>query len=173
MTNEHETRQHQLMEILSQAHLPTRGDELAKRLGVTRQVVVHDIALLRASGAEVVATPRGYYLDQGQSGHRREVLAVRHKPEQTATELYALVDHGISIVNVQVEHPVYGELTASLRIASRLDVDQFLSQVKHHHARLLSDLTDGYHMHLVDYAEPDHLQKAVRALSAHGIQVFS
>jgi len=172
MTNDHETRQSQLLSFLSDAAGPLRGEDLAKTLGVTRQVVVHDIALLRASGVDVVATPRGYYLARASLGRHREVLAVRHGVQQTGDELYTLVDHGILVVNVMVEHPVYGEISGTLRIESRLDVDQFLDKISRHHAHLLSDLTGGYHMHEVEFSHRVQLDKAVAALVARGIEVF-
>ena len=172
MTGDHESRQRHLIQILSAAKAPIRGDDLAKDLGVTRQVVVHDIALLRAAGTTVVATPRGYYLEPNLVGQHQEILAVRHRVDQTADELYTLVDHGITVLNVLVEHPLYGEISAALRVGSRIDVDEFLEQVRQRRAHLLSDLTDGYHMHLVECRDRGHLQQAVTALTKRGIEVF-
>lgn len=170
--NDHARRQQRLVAMLSEIPTPIRGDDLAKALGVTRQVIVHDIALLRASGTSVVATPRGYYLESGPSLHARGILAVRHDVAQTADELYTLVDHGIIIVNVLIEHPLYGELSGALRIRSRLDVDQFLADVNAAKAHLLLDLTDGYHMHTVEYLDGVSLDKAIVRLRQLGIQVF-
>ncbi len=173
MTNGHEVRQEQLIQLLTEVEGPTRGEDLAQQLGVTRQVVVHDIALMRARGVPVVATPRGYYLDRRPDDRLRAVLAVRHPFDRTGPELYTLVDHGVWVLNVMVEHPVYGELTGTLHIGSRLDVDQFLAQVDREHAHLLSDLTDGYHMHLVEFADRQQLDRAVSALGSCGVEVFS
>ncbi len=173
MANDHQRRQTQLLSLLSGAKGPLRGEDLAKQFGITRQVIVHDIALLRAGGVGVVATPRGYYLDPVSAPSLcREILAVRHRADQTSDELYTLVDHGISVVNVLIEHPVYGELAGTLRIGSRVDADQFLEEVKRHRAHLLLDLTSGYHMHLVEFEERTQLDQAVAALTSRGIEVF-
>ncbi len=172
MTKEREDRQREICRLLSDSSLPLRGEDLARRLDVTRQVVVHEIALLRASGVDIVATPRGYYIDQRIGSLNRDVLAVRHSPEQTATELYILVDHGIVVDNVVVEHPLYGELSGSLRISSRMDVEEFLAQVASSRAALLSELTDGYHTHTVEFRERQHLDRGVKALRKQGVSVF-
>ncbi len=172
MTKEREDRQREILNLLSDSSHPLKGEDVAHSLGVTRQVVVHEIALLRASGFDIVATPRGYYLHQPAPGLNRGILAVRHSPAQTATELYILVDHGIVVDNVVVEHPLYGELSGTLQIGSRIDVEQFLDQVASLQAALLSELTDGYHTHTVEFRERRHLDSGVEALRKHGISVF-
>ncbi len=150
-----------------------RGEDLARQLGVTRQVVVHEIALLRAGGVNIISTPRGYYLHQSRGEmDRQTVIAVRHQPDQTRDELYALIDHGLVVENVLVEHPVYGELIGGLHLRSRFDVDQFLDQVAQEHATLLSTLTQGYHLHTVRYPDAQALLAAIAALRDHLIEVF-
>src|SRR5271155_885266 len=112
---------------------PIRGGELAKHFRVSRQCLVQDIAVLRAGGEEVLATPRGYLLparsDQSRRTHRA-ILSCSHPPEQAEEELQILVDHGVKILDVIVEHPVYGELRGSLMIESRADVQDFLEHVR-------------------------------------------
>src|ERR1700735_5003071 len=126
---------------------PVRGGELAKRFRVSRQCLVQDVAILRAGGEEIEATPRGYHLPATSRHGHRELLACRHAPERTQEELQILVDHGVKILDVIVEHPVYGELRGSLMLESRADVQDFLRQVKSSHASLLSTLTGGVHLH--------------------------
>src|ERR1035438_4626597 len=57
---------------------PVQGGDLARRFRVSRQCVVQDIAILRASGTEILATPSGYRLPQQSSRPFRAILACRH-----------------------------------------------------------------------------------------------
>jgi len=150
---------------------PLRGEELARRFHVSRQCIVQDIAILRAGGEDIVATPRGYRLpaDAGRSGNaRREVLACRHSPERTEEELHILVDHGVKVLDVIVEHPIYGELRGSLMIESRADVRDFLARVRGSHAALLSSLTGGVHLHTVEASRPESVARAKAQLRTRG-----
>jgi transcriptional regulator of NAD metabolism len=165
-------RQERLVEALRERDHPVTGGELATLLGVTRQVVVHEIALLRAQGVPIVSTPRGYFLEERDDRQERYILAVNHPPELTSTELKILVDYGVRVIDVLVEHPLYGELRGSLHLASRRDVDLFLQQLHETKASLLSSLTDGHHLHTVECADPARLNEAIAELRKHGIQVF-
>ncbi len=165
-------RLQQLQETLLHAREPMTGNEIATQFEVTRQVVVHDIALLRAQGIAVVSTPRGYLISSQVEGQKYALIAVCHQPEQTADELYVLVDFGIIILDVQIEHPVYGQLTGSLQLSSRRDVELFMAKITTHKAALLSSLTGGYHFHRVEYPNSQRLEEAIRKLKASGIEVF-
>ncbi|MCL6452428.1 MAG: transcription repressor NadR [Alicyclobacillus sp.] len=164
-------RQNRLLEELERADRPLTGAELAERCQVTRQVVVHDIALMRAAGVDIVSTPRGYEL-RGPERDRVTVLSVHHPPEATERELMTLVDYGIHVEDVIVEHPVYGELRGALHLGSRRDVELFLRQVAEADALLLSSLTDGFHLHTVRAPDLERLCEAVAALRRAGIQVL-
>lgn len=147
---------------------PIRGGELAKRLRVSRQCLVQDVAILRARGEQILATPRGYRLPDEPNHAHREILACRHEPERTKEELEILVDHGVRVLDVIVEHPLYGELRGSLMIESRADVQDFLQQVKAVHASLLSSLTGGVHLHTVEASRPEMIARAKTRLRARG-----
>lgn len=170
---ERKARQDQLLTLLRQSADPQRGDDLAKACQVTRQVVVHEIALLRAMGIPIVATPRGYLLNLNQNIAKHTVISVRHTPLQTRDELYALIDHGLVVDDVMVEHPLYGELRGMLQLRSRQDVDQFLEQLRLGHVALLSSLTDGYHLHTVTYRHVEDLTRALKTLVQKHIDVLS
>ncbi len=145
------------------------GAELARRLGVSRQVIVQDIAILRAAGEDIVATPQGYRLGTGVVAPYRVVLAVRHRPEQTRSELETMVDCGLRVLDVVVEHPVYGELRGLLMLSSRQDVAAFLDRVARSGAALLSTLTSGVHLHTVEASHPEALIQARDRLRVLGI----
>ena len=147
---------------------PVRGGELASRFHVSRQCLVQDVAILRASGEEILATPRGYRLpERAERGHRA-LLACRHAPERTEEELQILVDHGVKILDVIVEHAVYGELRGALMLESRADVQDFLDQVRASRASLLSSLTGGVHLHTVEASRPEMIARAKARLRARG-----
>lgn len=164
------TRRERILTLLRQAGGPVTGAELARRLGVSRQVIVQDIALLRAAGEDIVATPQGYRLGPGGSlGPYRAVLAVSHRPEETADELNTMVDCGLRVLDVVVEHPLYGELRGLLLLDSRADVAAFLERVARTGAALLSSLTGGVHLHTVEAPHPDALERARESLRRQGI----
>lgn len=162
-------RRAELRTLLEAAGRPISGDALAERLGVSRQAIVHDVALLRAEGAPIVATVRGYLLAPvaGRLGHRA-IVAVRHRPEEAEAELTALVDHGVRVVDVVVEHPVYGELRGELHLASRSDVAAWADATRRAGAHLLSELTEGVHLHTLETDDPARLERARAALGKLG-----
>jgi len=141
---------------------------LAKHFRVSRQCLVQDVAILRASGEDIVATPQGYRLPKGTGRLHRAILASRHEPERTEEELQILVDHGVKVLDVIVEHPLYGELRGSLMLESRTDVQDFLGQVRSAKAALLSSLTGGVHLHTVEASRPEMISRAKAKLRARG-----
>jgi uncharacterized protein len=147
---------------------PIAGADMAKRLRVSRQCLVQDIAILRAGGEEILATPRGYRLPDEAGHSHRAVLACRHAPERTQEELHILVDHGVKVLDVIVEHPLYGDLRGSLMIESRADVQDFMKRVKAAHASLLSTLTGGIHLHTIEASRPEMISRARARLRERG-----
>lgn len=168
---ETEERRRQIIRILQEVDQPITGTDLARRLEVSRQVIVQDMAVLRAAGEQVQASPQGYYLYRPVPGNQRVVVAVRHTPEQTEDELTALVDIGVEVVDVIVEHPIYGEQRGLLHITSREDVRQFIERWQETGARLLSELTDGLHLHTLEARRPEQLARAQQVLRERGYLV--
>ncbi|HEX4809835.1 MAG TPA: transcription repressor NadR [Bryobacteraceae bacterium] len=162
-------RRRRMFKWMHDHHAPVRGDELARRFGVSRQCVVQDVAILRAGGKEILGTPRGYRLPESAPNSHHAVLACRHAPERTEEELQILVDNGVKVLDVIVEHPLYGELRGSLMIESRADVRDFLQQVRTSGAALLSSLTGGVHLHTVEASRREVISRAKALLRARGI----
>ena len=157
-------RRNAIYQVLS-ADTPISATALAGRFGVTRQVVVGDIALLRAEGRSVIATPRGYIIPV-PDGFLRSMACV-HNAAQTRDELNAMVDCGCTVIDVVVEHPVYGQLTAPLAISSRYDVEQFIEKMTSASASPLSALTEGIHLHTLSCPDAqvfDHLCDKLREM---------
>lgn len=161
-------RRRRMINWMRAHRVPIRGGELARRFQVSRQCVVQDMAILRASGKEVLATPRGYRLPEGPKRSHQAILACRHEPERTEEELQILVDHGVKVLDVIVEHPFYGELRGSLMIESRADVQDFLRQMRTLRATLLSSLTSGVHLHTVEASRAEMIAQARARLRARG-----
>lgn len=139
-----EERRSALMDILRASVGPVSATALAEHLGVSRQIIVGDVALLRAGGENIAATPRGYICTRETCALRRTV-ACSHSAEQTGDELRIFVDNGCTVVDVIVEHPVYGQLVGALDLRSRYDVEEFLRRSAG--AAPLSSLTEGLHLH--------------------------
>ena len=161
------TRSIELMNRLKQEKRPLSGTELAKEFGVSRQVIVQDLAVIRASRPNIISTNRGYILQQQETGCLRE-FKVRHTPEQAEQELNLIVDHGGRVKNISISHRVYGRITAEMDIRSRQDVQEFLQALAGGASTVLSTATDGYHYHLVEAATPDRLDLIGQALQDAG-----
>jgi len=142
-----ETRRKIILERLSQAGKPLSASSLAIEFGVSRQVIVQDVALLRASGLQIVSHSRGYVLERKNGASR--VFKVRHSDEDVGAELNLIVDAGGTVVDVFVYHRVYGKVCAPLNISSRLQVRQFLESIASGKSSLLKNVTSGYHYHTV------------------------
>lgn len=160
-------RRHGILNRLKNETGPVSATALAKEFGVSRQIIVGDIALLRAGGEPISATPRGYVLDAEALGIMHTV-AVQHPDREMERELLICVDNGCTVLDVVVEHPVYGQLVGQLQLASRYDVEQFLNRVRSGSARPLSELTGGIHLHRLSCPSEDAYQRVCRQLDEAG-----
>lgn len=165
-----EARRRELVRILRQSSAAVTGAQLSDILGVTRQVVVADIAVLRAAGEEIIATPQGYLYTQPVSCRQRRTLASRHSslPEDIQRELYIVVDQGATVVDVIIEHPLYGEITGNLHLGSRHAVDVFIAKLTSSGAEPLSVLTGGLHLHTIEAEDGATLARVMEELHKHG-----
>lgn len=163
-------RRERLGRILRDADDPVTGSDLAERLGVSRQVIVNDVAILRAAGHPIVGSPRGYLLTDRASG-ATDVLACRHAGDLGRRELGILVDHGIAVLDVVVEHTIYGEIRANLMVESRADIERYARQLERSGQSPLSALTGGVHLHTVRAPNRDALEAAKRELREAGLLI--
>ena len=163
-----ERRKAEILEALQQAEKPISATSFAKKFGVSRQIVVGDVALLRAAGENIIATARGYLLER-ESEKLISKIAVQHSPEQTAEELQTIVANGGEVIDVVVEHPLYGELVGGLHLATQQDVDAFIAEAERLKVTLLSELTAGIHLHTIAYESLESLNEIKQALSDKGI----
>ena len=163
-----EERRQAIRELLQRAKQPVSATALAAHFSVSRQIIVGDIALLRAAGADISATPRGYVILRETGGLVRQV-AVQHDAAGMGEELNAMVDQGCTVVDVIVEHPLYGQLTGPLQLSSRYDVQQFLKRCASADAQPLSNLTEGIHLHTLSCPDSEAFRRVQQNLRELGI----
>lgn len=138
-----------LLTMMQQSQTPVSGSVLGRETGVSRQVVVQDMALLRTQGHPIMSTTKGYCLERTDQNQSVRILKVCHTDEQVEDELNAIVDLGGTIRNVMVNHRVYGKMTAALNIKSRRDVRAFVDNMRSGKSSPLLNVTSGYHFHTI------------------------
>ena len=158
------SRRDEILTEIKKSDVPVSAGTLAKKFHVSRQIIVGDVALLRAEGNKIIATPRGYVLEEKKVLERK--IAVCHTKEQIQEELYTIVDMGGFVKDVIVEHEFYGELCGKMHIASRYDVDCFLKRVQQ--VEPLSHLTHGLHLHTITFPDEETFHRIEKALEEKG-----
>lgn len=167
---EGDTRRKKIMEILQQKSQPVSGTELAGMMGVSRQIIVQDIALLRTSYKNILSTNKGYLLYESVSktqNYRRSVK-VKHRNDEIRQELNMIVDAGARVLDVVVEHNIYGQIMVDLIINNRTDADAFVRQVEENKTKPLNELTDGVHFHTIEAEREEILDEVEKRLKEAG-----
>ena len=159
-------RRTEMANLLMSSKEPIAGGELARIYGVSRQIIVQDITILKASGYDILATHNGYILQK--SPHAERAIRVRHTGEQTEDELMTIVLGGGSVVDVFVKHTAYGKISAALNIFSPLQVKQFIESVRSGVSTELMNVTGGYHYHTIRAANEAVLDAIERSLAEKG-----
>ena len=165
-----EERREGILERIRQAKAPVAARALAELYGVSRQVIVQDIALIRASGHEIFSTNRGYILLQKEKPAVR-IFKVCHTDEQLEDELLSIVDLGGCVENVVVNHKVYGRLEAYLGVDSRRRVQDFLEELRSGKSSPLKNITSGYHYHEIRADREETLDMIGKMLAEKGFLV--
>ena len=161
-----QNRRKEMAVLLANANAAVSGDALSARFGVSRQIVVQDIAILREQGYEIQATHYGYVLKATPLLER--VFTVMHNPEQTADELELIIAQGAIVKDVFVEHKVYGKISAPLNIYSNRHIDRFVNGVRNGNSAELMNITGGRHFHTVLAENEEILEKVEKALKNGG-----
>lgn len=164
-------RRKQIVKILEESKEPISGTVLAKKLSVSRQIIVQDIALLRAENKNILSTNKGYLISNASDEINKiqRVICSYHTKEQIKDELYTIVDLGGKVRKVFVNHDIYGQISADLLIFSRKDVDEFVHKVEQSDMRPLNCLTDGVHYHLIEADSEAILDEIEEELRKKGI----
>lgn len=162
-------RRQKILELLENSKEIINASTMAEKFGVTRQIIVSDIALLRANGHKIISEKRGYFLEREANYGVKKVIICKHDGNEVLDEFYTVVDNGGRFLNVIVEHPIYGQITAELNIASRYDGEEFVKSVKESNASQLSDLTNGIHYHTILCPDEDAFDRIIKGLKEKGI----
>lgn len=159
-------RRREILRILKETKAPVAARELAGKFGVSRQVIVQDLAVIRASTPGILSTTKGYVMQQENNCTRE--FKVCHSQDKTAEELNLIVDCGGRVKNISISHRVYGRVSAEMDIRSRQDVTEFVQALQNSRSTVLSSATSGYHYHLVEAASEERLDLVGEQLEKAG-----
>jgi len=156
-------RRNNIFKLLVESNEPLKGSVIAQKYSVTRQVIVKDIAILRAKGKSIIATPDGYIINKIE--HKvKVIIAVTHTEEEMFDEMNIVIKYGGIIEDVIVEHPLYGEITGMLMIKNYNELNKFIEKYKEQRAKLLSVLTNGVHLHTIAAESEDDINLIISEL---------
>ena len=161
-----QARRQNLIEIIQKSDKPVSGTSLAEKLNVSRQVVVTDIALIRANGIEITSTNRGYVISNKNKYKR--IIKSRHTDEQILDELFTIVDNGGVAENIIINHRYYNRLEAPLNVSSRREAKEFMEAIVSGKSRSLSSATSGYHYHIISADDEETLDVIEEELKEKG-----
>ena len=161
-------RRKKILNILENADSPVPARELASRFHVSRQVIVQDMAVIRASTPGILSTARGYLIQQDSACTYSREFKVRHTEEDMEKELTLIVDCGGHVKNISISHRVYGRISADMDIHSRQDVKEFMEALAGSSSSVLSSATSGYHYHLVEASSSERLDTIEEKLQESG-----
>ena len=159
-------RRKKILELIANSDQPLSGGALGRATGVSRQVVVQDVALLRTGGCPILSTARGYLMNAPRQAER--LFKVCHTNDQTEDELNTVVDLGGCVLDVMVNHRVYGKISAPLNIHNRREVKSFLEDIRTGKSVPLMNVTSGYHFHHVSAPTEGILDEIEAALREKG-----
>ena len=168
-----EERRKELINVLANSKKAISGTDLARQFEVSRQVIVQDIALLRATNKNILSTNKGYVLfrEDEKDKKAKRIIRVQHSDSDIFKEFQCIVDYGARVLDVVVEHDIYGQISVDLLIQSRQDALNFVDQLKHSQAKSLNALTNGIHYHTIEADSEQILDQAMAALAEAGILV--
>ena len=164
-----EERRKELIRVLEQSDKAVSGTDLAKQFEVSRQVIVQDIALLRATNKKILSTNKGYILFRDDEKTKaKRIVCVLHKDTDILKEFECIVDCGAKVLDVVVEHEIYGQVSVDLLLQNRQDALSFVEQLSNCKSESLSCLTDGVHYHTLEADSEAMLDCAEAALKEAG-----
>lgn len=161
-------RREAIKNMLITSETPLKGQYIAEKLGVTRQIIVKDIAILRAKGMEIIATPDGYLVNKKINELKSTIIAVNHEGSDIENELIAVIKYGGIIQDVIIEHQLYGEIKAMLMIKNLYDLDNFMKKLIEYKAEPLLVLTNGVHLHTILTENEEQLNNIINELKTKG-----
>ena len=164
-------RREDIKKLLNRSNSPLKGIEIANRYGVSRQVIVQDMAILRAEGIDIVSTSRGYVILKPKNSKIVKTIATKHGHSDMRDEMEIILRNGGKILNVIVEHSVYGELIGNINIGTEEELDAFMTLMGNRMNEPLSFLTDGLHLHTVEVESIEDYNNIIKGLEEAGYLV--
>ena len=165
-----EERRINILRKLQETDTPLSGTALAKLFHVSRQIIVQDIALMRAENYGILSTNRGYLLrsNKAENTQPKRVFFVKHATDQVLDEFKTIIDFGGKILDVAVEHELYGQISIDLMIETESDAVDFYAKLKTCKDNPLKVLTDDCHYHTVSAPSEKLLDLIEQDLSSKG-----
>ncbi len=164
-----EKRREEILSLIGNTDNPIPANVLKERFGVSRQVIVQDIAILRANGYDVTATSRGYFLNVKKQATR--VFKCRHTFDEMLEEGMLVIDTGGRIEDIFVNHRTYGRITARLDLSNRTHVEELHRSLFSGASKPLMSVTDGYHYHTVSADGEEILDEIEQKLRTRGFLI--
>ena len=162
-------RRESIVELLLREKAPIKGVDLAIKFNVTRQIIVKDVAILRAKGSNIIATPDGYMFNDDNGSRVRSIIAVNHDKDDMIKELEIVIKYGGIIEDVIVEHPIYGEIKGLLMIKNLNDLNRFKKSFDLSESTPLSSLTNGVHLHTISVDTKENMEFIKKELKENGL----
>lgn len=165
---ENKERRRLILQQLKAADSALTGRELALLCNVSRQIIVSDIAMLRAEGEKILATSQGYLIEQARGHEMRELPLYCDGEKSLVRELDLIVDNGGMIRGVSVEYGPYGELSSRITLGSRRDIRRWMEHLAETRITPLSLLAGGAHHLLVEMENEEERDEICRLLKEAG-----
>lgn len=165
-----EMRRAKILNVLKSQHTPISGTALAKQFHVSRQVIVQDIALMRAENHWILSTNKGYIYreDESDAGQPKRVFWVKHHTDQVLDEFMTILELGGKVLDVAVEHELYGQIRVDLLIETVQDAKEFVNRLSTCRDNPLKVLTDDCHYHTVSAPSEKLLDLIEKELQNNG-----
>lgn len=166
-------RRAEILRLLKERGAPLSGTALAKEMGVSRQVIVQDIALIRAENHDILSTNKGYIFrkETEEISQPKRVFHVKHTTQEVLDEFLTVLELGGTVLDVAVEHEIYGQIRADLLIETAQDAMEFVRKLSSCKANPLKVLTDDCHYHTVSAPSEKLLDLIQRDLSEKGFLI--
>ena len=165
-----ENRRMRILQMLRAQGVPLSGTALAKAFGVSRQVIVQDIALMRAENHSILSTNKGYlYRTEGDQTHMpKRVFYVKHTTARVEEEFVILTELGGRVLDVAVEDDIYGYIQVDLLIETPQDARDFDQKLAICRGHPLKVLTADCHYHTVAAPSEKLLELIEKELQSKG-----
>ena len=164
-----EKRRAEILSFIGNTDNPVPASVLKDKFGVSRQVIVQDIAILRANGYDITATNRGYLLNTKTQAVR--VFKCRHTFDEIVDEGVLIIDAGGRVEDIFVNHRVYGKICARIDLHNRTHVEELYRSLVSGASKPLMSVTDGYHYHTVSADSEAVLDEIEKLLKARGFLI--